>query len=209
MDVVSTISVSDSNFNAYDVAQVGESWNVNGQSQTVTALSNVHGDWGIYPMSTGTPAFSSFNNAGQVVFDASYNSGGFLARATTPGAVFSQGGVLTVTGTQGNDTISINDSTSGIGVVLNGVDSGYSANSPATRILVNAAAGNDSVNTSTANLPTTIYGGPGNDTLVGGVNAGVGNFSNGAYIVGGAGDDLIHGGAGNDTLIGGAGNDTI
>jgi Ca2+-binding RTX toxin-like protein len=78
---------------------------------------------------------------------------------------------LEVNGLGGNDTITV-----GVTTTL--------------EVVIDAGAGNDSVNASGSTTPVTILGGDGDDTLTGG-----------------SGADEIHGGSGNDILIGGAGVD--
>jgi Ca2+-binding RTX toxin-like protein len=76
---------------------------------------------------------------------------------------------------------------------------------------VNGGQGDDLVSVSSAiELPVTMRGGPGNDTLVGGSGpdkliGGEGNDK----IAGRGGGDLLYGGPGNDELLGGAGNDVL
>jgi Ca2+-binding RTX toxin-like protein len=57
----------------------------------------------------------------------------------------------------------------------------------------------------------SLFGLSGDDTLIGGGNAGD-HFQGGAgkdSLVGGSGDDWMHGGSGNDTMLGNGGNDTV
>jgi hypothetical protein len=76
---------------------------------------------------------------------------------------------------------------------------------------VNAGPGDDSVAISHAvEIPVTMRGGPGSDSLLGGggpdkLIGGPGNDR----LAGRAGDDLIFGGPGNDSILGGAGNDVL
>jgi hypothetical protein len=76
---------------------------------------------------------------------------------------------------------------------------------------VNAGEGDDTVSVaSTIDVPVTMRGGPGRDSLVGGSGpdkliGGEGNDK----LAGRGGDDLIFGGFGNDELLGGAGNDVL
>jgi hypothetical protein len=76
---------------------------------------------------------------------------------------------------------------------------------------VNGGEGDDSVSVSSAiELPVTMRGGPGNDTLVGGSGpdkliGGEGNDK----IAGRGGSDVLYGGPGNDELLGGPGNDVL
>src|SRR5436305_1991508 len=121
---------------------------------------------------------------------------------------------LIVGGTSGNDGITINPvkRSSSISVSLNGASLGSFT---VDRVVVLAAAGNDTITFgSTVNIARTVYGGDGNDTILGGNgNAidlggpGSDNIStgNGADIlVGGTGADALAGGNGNDVLIAGS-----
>lgn len=71
--------------------------------------------------------------------------------------------------------------------------------------------GDDAFSVSSAiELPVTMRGGPGNDTLVGGSGldkliGGEGNDK----VAGRGGGDVLYGGPGNDVLLGGAGNDVL
>jgi uncharacterized delta-60 repeat protein len=116
-------------------------------------------------------------------------------------------GTLTVNGTGGNDTINAAEIISPIpatGSVLrvrkNGFYRGFSPGL-VKRMTVNAGSGNDTVDLKAMFVPTTIYGGAGNDTLTGGSAA--------DRIFGGAGDDRLFGRAGNDILKGEDGNDRL
>lgn len=76
---------------------------------------------------------------------------------------------------------------------------------------VNGGEGDDSVSVSGAiELPVTMRGGRGNDTLIGGAGpdklvGGEGNDK----LSGRGGDDMIFGGPGSDELLGGPGNDVL
>jgi len=76
---------------------------------------------------------------------------------------------------------------------------------------VNGGEGDDTVSVSGAiELPVTMRGGPGNDTLVGGggpdkLIGGEGNDK----VAGRGGGDVLYGGPGNDELLGGPGNDVL
>lgn len=76
---------------------------------------------------------------------------------------------------------------------------------------VNAGEGDDTVSvSSTIEVPVTMRGGSGNDTLVGGSGpdkliGGEGNDK----VAGRGGGDVLYGGPGNDVLLGGAGNDVL
>jgi Ca2+-binding RTX toxin-like protein len=77
--------------------------------------------------------------------------------------------------------------------------------------VVNAGPGDDTVVVSSAvEVPVTMRGGTGNDTLTGGSGpdkliGGEGND----HLNGRGGDDSIFGGAGNDEIFGGPGNDVL
>jgi Ca2+-binding RTX toxin-like protein len=76
---------------------------------------------------------------------------------------------------------------------------------------INGGEGDDTFSVSSAiELPVTMRGGGGNDTLVGGSGpdkliGGEGNDK----IAGRGGSDLLYGGPGNDELLGGSGNDVL
>jgi Ca2+-binding RTX toxin-like protein len=76
---------------------------------------------------------------------------------------------------------------------------------------VNAGPDDDSVAVArSVNVPVTIRGGPGRDTLLGG--SGPDKLLGGEgddRIVGHGGNDLIFGGPGADTIVGGSGNDVL
>jgi Ca2+-binding RTX toxin-like protein len=87
-------------------------------------------------------------------------------------------------------------------------------------IEVTGDSGNDRIEISSAiNLPTTLDGGSGNDTIIGGpgkdrIFGGPGDDEiqgngNRDLLEGGSGNDVISGGNGNDTLIGGSGSDWL
>jgi Ca2+-binding RTX toxin-like protein len=111
------------------------------------------------------------------------------------------GTALFVTGTTGNDTISVASAPQGhVAVTINGVNFGTFA--PTSRVIVYGLAGNDDIEVAGAvHRPTWLYGGDGDDYLKGGGGNNV--------LVGGAGDDVLHGGGGSDLLIGGTGADQL
>jgi hypothetical protein len=123
-----------------------------------------------------------------------------------------QGGTLLVTGTPGNDTITIdfNKQKSLYQVSINKSVQTFRART-VNAISVDAGAGNDSVIlTPRVAINATLLGGAGNDTLTGGSSTDLieGGFGN-DLLHGGNGNDLLYGDAGNDTLFGDAGNDTL
>ena len=116
-------------------------------------------------------------------------------------------GTLTITGTDSADKIRISlesTDTTKLDVIVNGATSTFALSS-VKAVSVNAGAGNDDVEVielnGPVNIPMTMLGGAGNDTLVGG--------SGNDCLVGGAGNDVLAGEGGNDTLIGGLGTDRL
>ncbi|MDX6255761.1 MAG: hypothetical protein QOJ11_2095 [Frankiales bacterium] len=115
----------------------------------------------------------------------------------------STGKTLLVGGTAGDDVIAVGpgSSASTVAVTINGASESVAVSSFAN-VAVQAGAGNDTVTfTGTLSVPRIVYGGPGNDTLVGGDGP--------AVLVGGDGNDTLTGGAARDVLIGGLGADTL
>jgi hypothetical protein len=128
-------------------------------------------------------------------------------RLLSGSVTLSSAGMLNIAGTDLADKIRItreSPDTSMLDVILNGATSTF-AFSSVKAITVNAGAGNDDVEVielnGPVNIPTTMLGGAGNDTLVGG--------SGTDHIDGGAGNDVLAGEGGNDTLIGGLGTDRL
>ncbi len=115
-----------------------------------------------------------------------------------------QNGVMIINGTEGRDVIvmqRLNLQT--LSVTLNGKTTGPLR--AVTKLRVNLLGGNDSLNMSTLSSHhfaiTRIYGGSGDDTIVGGMGMDL--------IYGQAGDDLINGRAGYDRIWGDHGNDNL
>jgi Ca2+-binding RTX toxin-like protein len=108
--------------------------------------------------------------------------------------------VLTVTGTNGNDTISLSVANNRLVLNENGVQTGSYAG--VKSIVVNALNGRDRV-TVLANvaIPARIDGGNHADTLTGG--------SAGDVLLGQAGNDILDGNGGADALLGGKDDDIL
>lgn len=106
-----------------------------------------------------------------------------------PATISFGSGILSITGTNGDDTIHVSKNTSNE-IVVEGQT--FDA-SQVNRILIVAGAGDDTV-TVDANVTNRaeIYGGTGDD-----------------FLSGGSGHDLLSGGDGNDVLLGNAGNDYL
>jgi hypothetical protein len=128
-------------------------------------------------------------------------------------------GLLSVTGTTGNDQITVSHS-GNAWTVTNNDYSVTKTYKTVTKLSVNAKAGDDTITLdSSVTQPATLVGDLGNDTITG--SAGAASISGGAgddsltsgtsndILCGNDGNDTLVGGAGADKLIGGAGNDSI
>src|SRR5262249_10522741 len=123
-------------------------------------------------------------------------------------------GVLTETGDNNGNTITTSLDAAGQ-ILVNGgavsIDGGQApvANTTNT-IVVSGGNGDDTISLGNAALPPAqLFGGNGNDVLIGGSGAdqlfgGNGNDT----LNGGDGDDILFGGNGDDMVIGGKGSDT-
>ena len=141
------------------------------------------------------------------------SSNPFVVSPQTGGTSFAtlNGGLLSVIGTSGNDTITVASSGTGITATLNGETSEPFPASQIVSIDVSGLAGNDKITIGANIIGASVKGGGGADTLKGGD----GNDT----LVGGAGDNIVHCGNGNDsvssgissadTIMGGAGQDTL
>jgi Ca2+-binding RTX toxin-like protein len=131
---------------------------------------------------------------------------------SAPGAItasFDQAtGVLTVTGTAADDTITLGHDAAGAilieggAVLITGRGEPTLANT--RRIELSALGGDDTVDASALRVATialTLDGGAGDDVLIGGD----GNDA----LIGGPGDDVLRGGPGTDTLNGGDGENVV
>jgi Ca2+-binding RTX toxin-like protein len=119
----------------------------------------------------------------------------------------SAGGVLTVTGDNNANTITVSRDLAG-NISVNGgavqIIGSAATVSTIQSINVLGLGGNDTItiDETGGTMPqATLSGGDGNDTLTGGSGADV--------LLGGAGNDTLNGKGGNDLLFGGAGNDTL
>lgn len=103
------------------------------------------------------------------------------------------GNVLEITGTSGNDTISVSSDGTNLNVTANGTNLASDPLSGLIGLQMNGQGGDDSITVdSSVTLPTTLKGGSGDDTLSGG-----------------GGDNVLIGGVGNDSLMGGAGENLL
>src|SRR5947209_18237412 len=141
-----------------------------------------------------------------------------MMTAVPLGVKFSHG-LLTVTGTTGDDQITV----SHVGTdwtIANGSEWTMDKIAAVTKLNVNGKAGNDTITLdSTVTVPATLLGDLGDDTIsssggVTSISGGLGNDSLTAgsantTLSGDAGDDTLVGGSGDDRLLGGIGNDSI
>jgi Ca2+-binding RTX toxin-like protein len=125
-------------------------------------------------------------------------------------------GVLTVLGDGHDNSVVVSRDAAGR-ILLNGGAISVRGGTPTvanTRLVqVFGLAGNDSITLDEANgaLPAAnLYGGSGNDTLIGGSAADMlfGEAGNDT-LLGKGGDDRLFGGAGDDTMTGGVGTDQV
>jgi Ca2+-binding RTX toxin-like protein len=136
------------------------------------------------------------------------------ARITPAVNAFFSHGVLTITGDNQDNTITVSRDAAGALLVNGGAVSikrGAPTAANTKLIQVFGAAGNDMLALDETNgaLPkANLYGGAGNDTLSGGAgNDQLFGAAGNDTFLGKGGVDLMFGGAGNDLLTGGAGND--
>jgi Ca2+-binding RTX toxin-like protein len=127
----------------------------------------------------------------------------------------SQTGILSVIDDATSDTIVTSRDAAG-NILVNGgavTEGDKPTVSNTTVVQVFGQAGNDTIRLDETNgaLPAAnLFGGSGNDTLIGGSgNDLLFGQSGNDTLVGGAGDDLLFGGDGNDILTGGAGSDQM
>src|SRR5262249_22798796 len=122
--------------------------------------------------------------------------------------------VLLITGTNRSDVIVVEPQPKSFGilrVVQNKHVLVTFISTDVQRIVIFGLAGNDKITVSGAlSQPAVIFGGNGNDAIVGGsgddqISGGNGNDS----IVGGLGNNILCGDNGNDVIAGGPGNDTL
>ena len=129
----------------------------------------------------------------------------------TPGT-----GLLTVTGDSLNNVIEVSRNAAGSILVNNGavsIKGGTPTVANTSQITINGAGGNDTLALNEANgaLPKSqIFGGSGNDTLIGGSGADqlFGQAGN-DILQGRGGADFLFGGSEKDLLIGGDGDDQV
>jgi hypothetical protein len=131
----------------------------------------------------------TFNVRGTVTAPKPPPGGGGGGGGGSVNASVDAAGTLIITGTAGNDSISVKGSGNSATVTLNGASKTFNG---VKKIAVQAGEGNDTVNLSGIALPSAVDGRGGADT-----------------ITGSRGADVLHGGAGNDSIVGGFGADQL
>jgi Ca2+-binding RTX toxin-like protein len=104
------------------------------------------------------------------------------------------GGVLTVTGSGGNDIVTVSQASGQIQVLSSFYAATQFANADVDSVLVQLGAGNDAL-VVTAHKPVVAVGGDGIDVLTGGPGKDI--------LIGGNGTDMLLGGGGQDLLLDG------
>jgi Ca2+-binding RTX toxin-like protein len=127
-------------------------------------------------------------------------NGTFWINPSIPFGVLTGDGNLAVIGTDYNDTIKIFPSNDMVIVAMDGAQETFPA-ALVTRLNVFGGAGADHIATRQLDVPQTINGGAGPDTISGGPLD--------DELIGGKGADSIASSGGNDTLIGGKGDNTL
>jgi Ca2+-binding RTX toxin-like protein len=123
------------------------------------------------------------------------------------------GGVLTVSGSAGNDQIQVSRSIGPlfdmINVTENGVNTGAFFTYTVSSVYVYGYDGNDILAVGGGVGGVYMNGGAGNDCLYGGSGADtLDGWTGDDYVSGGAGNDVLYGYFGNDQINGGDGNDS-
>ena len=121
-------------------------------------------------------------------------------------------GWLSVGGSSGNDSLTLEQQTSGVRVTIEMMGRSQSQTFPngfIKKVSFSGEAGNDSFRNDSS-IPSSVNGGPGDDTLRGGTGIDLIRGGDGAdFIFGGDGDDRLTGDEGDDQMDGGDGNDHV
>lgn len=114
-----------------------------------------------------------------------------------------------ITTGDGADTITLEDSYRGE-VFTNGGNDNITVSGNCIDAVIHAGDGDDTVDASNNATGITLYGGAGNDTLIGSAYTDYLYGEDGDdHLYGNAGSDVIYGGSGTDYASGGDGNDTF
>jgi Ca2+-binding RTX toxin-like protein len=137
-----------------------------------------------------------------------------LEGRANPSTLLSNGD-LYITGTAGNDVVTVRSETYGgtnyIRVIENGVSRLFgAAQVSGGDVFFFGLGGNDYVNNTASSLRLTAHGGDGNDILLGGsANDCLSGDNGDDILLGYGGNDVLCGGNGYDRLYGMAGNDRL
>lgn len=184
------------------------------QGLAIAGMSSFDGASQLLPKLYSLPD-SDFHKIGPDKYNNGTGLGTPIASLLVPALVGDTGptiidGRVSVPGTTGNDTISVEISGSDDVVTVNGDSSDFES-ALVTSIAISGYSGNDSI-TIGAGLPAaTVNGNGGSDTIVASNHArdslsgGMGPDS----IVGGRGMEMLDGGNGADTLVAGHGMETL
>jgi len=173
------------------------------QDDSSDQLSGVEFTFDLIPSSGNGYGGSSGGSNGGNNFRTAQVAGGpvaatFAVLAVATPSVVVTAGALSITGTDGNDTINVSQSATGLTVSVNGQTfPSVLLSSIPNGINIDAGAGNDLIDlqrnaTRPVRVGSFLRGGDGNDV-----------------ILGGEGNDAILGGRGNDSLLGRGGADVI
>lgn len=123
------------------------------------------------------------------------------------------GGILTVTGTSGGDTIQFARKSGGFTLFENsgnGVVQTEWNFADVQRVIINSGAASDSIIVGKVIVNVEVNAGQGNDTVsCGGGNDTLRGEDGNDDMFGGDGRDLLNGGKGGDNMLGGGGRDTV
>jgi Ca2+-binding RTX toxin-like protein len=194
LGVVYNDANADGQYNAGE-GIAGASITLSGSAGTFTTTSMAAGGYQVQvPAGTYSVSASSAALGGTVTLPSVTMGSQNVMRDFTPTLVqyaHLNAGVLTISGTSGNDVTTVTQSGTTLKVVRNGVTETFDA-TKVSQMYIYGVDGNDKIDFSTVNIPTYVDAGPGND-----------------LVLGGGANDTITGGAGKDTLYGGPGDDRL
>jgi len=185
----STVVIDSTTNQTGDVITLADAQTFADVSQSVDLLGNPSAltfDYGYLGTGGSFTASSVVTQVIEVSYTDANGSGSFIINGAVNARVHD---TMLITGTDGADTITIDDSNGAFGLDVNSGVTPY----------VYGGFGDDTITGSA--LGDTLLGGDGGDTL----NGGAGDDA----LTGGAGDDTLNGNGDDDTLTGGAGDDTL
>jgi Ca2+-binding RTX toxin-like protein len=177
----------------------------------LTAYNN-----GTEPARNGVATFQSLDFSQPGTYTLTATDGSLVSAISQPFTVLPNftilsNGYFNISGTSGNDVISLAASGNDLLATVNGTSETipFSSFNGAT-IEVSGGAGDDIITIGAGMPGVSVLGGLGNDTIIGGPgNDSLGGGQGNDLILGEGGDDLLRGGMGDSTLRGGTGNDTL